>query len=130
MQLGVFSISLAVKDLEASRQFYDKFGFKVFAGDPAQNWVILKNGEHVIGLFQGMFDKNILTFNPGWDSNAQAVPAFTDVRELQRQSESTRRAVGARSRRDHDRARQFPRGGSRRESDSRRSARLNRMCRV
>ena len=85
MQLGVFSISLAVKDLEASRQFYDKFGFKVFAGDPAQNWVILKNGEHVIGLFQGMFDKNILTFNPGWDSNAQAVPAFTDVRELQRQ---------------------------------------------
>jgi catechol 2,3-dioxygenase-like lactoylglutathione lyase family enzyme len=85
MQLGVFSISLAVKNLEASRQFYEKFGFKVFAGEPAQNWVILKNGEHVIGLFQGMFDKNILTFNPGWDSNAQKLAAFTDVRELQRQ---------------------------------------------
>lgn len=85
MQLGVFSISVAVKNLEASRQFYEKFGFKVFAGDPAQNWVILKNGEHIIGLFQGMFDKNFLTFNPGWDCNAQELPAFTDVRELQRQ---------------------------------------------
>ena len=85
MQLGTFSISLAVKDLAVSRQFYEKFGFKSFAGNPAQNWLILKNGDHVIGLFQGMFDKNILTFNPGWDSNAQKLATFTDVRELQRQ---------------------------------------------
>ena len=85
MDLGAFSISLTVKDLEASRQFYEKFGFKSFAGNAAQNWLILKNGDHVIGLFQGMFDKNILTFNPGWDSNAQKLAAFTDVRELQRQ---------------------------------------------
>src|ERR1017187_10190868 len=85
MDLGTFSISLAVKDLEASRQFYEKFGFKAFAGDASQNWLILKNGDHAIGLFQGMFDKNILTFNPGWDANAQKLAAFTDVRELQRQ---------------------------------------------
>ena len=85
MELGAFSISLAVKDLQASKQFYEKFGFKPFAGDPSKNWLILKNSDHVIGLFQGMFDKNILTFNPGWDSNAQKLAAFTDVRELQRQ---------------------------------------------
>ena len=84
MQLGNFSVSLAVKDLEASRKFYEKLGFKAFAGD-AKKWQILKNGDHVIGLFQGMFDKNILTFNPGWDSNAQKLASFTDVRELQRQ---------------------------------------------
>jgi lactoylglutathione lyase len=84
VELGVFSISLAVKDIEASRSFYEKFGFKVFGGDAAQNWLILKNGDHVIGLFQGMFEKNILTFNPGWDSNAQQLATFTDVRELQR----------------------------------------------
>src|SRR5262245_41941550 len=85
MELGAFSISLAVKDLEASSKFYEKFGFKVFGGDASQNWLILKNGDHVIGLFQGMFEKNILTFNPGWDQNAQKLAAFTDVRELQRQ---------------------------------------------
>src|SRR5512145_1354912 len=85
MHLGAFSISLTVKDLAASRAFYEKFGFKQFGGDPAQNWLILKNGDHIIGLFQGMFDKNILTFNPGWDSNAQKLDTFTDVRELQRQ---------------------------------------------
>src|SRR2546423_12561882 len=85
MNLGAFSISLAVKDIEVSRKFYEKFGFKVFAGDASHNWLILKNGDHVLGLFQGMFDKNILTFNPGWDNNAQKVSAFTDVRELQRQ---------------------------------------------
>jgi lactoylglutathione lyase len=84
MELGAFSVSLAVKDLEASRKFYEKFGFKAFAGD-AKNFLIMKNGDHAIGLFQGMFDKNILTFNPGWDSNAQKLAAFTDVRELQRQ---------------------------------------------
>ncbi len=85
MELGAFSISLAVKDLEASRSFYEKFGFKVFGGDASKNWLILKNGDHVIGLFQGMFEKNILTFNPGWDSNAKALGRFTDVRELQRE---------------------------------------------
>lgn len=85
MELGAFSISLAVKDLSVSRTFYEKFGFHVFGGDPAQNWLILKNGEHVIGLFQGMFDRNMLTFNPGWDSSAQKLAAFTDVRTLQRQ---------------------------------------------
>jgi predicted enzyme related to lactoylglutathione lyase len=85
MQLGAFSISLAVKDLEASRAFYEKFGFTEFAGDASQNWLILKNGDHVIGLFQGMFEKNMLTFNPGWDSNANQLEAFTDIRELQRQ---------------------------------------------
>ena len=84
MDLGAFSISLAVKDLKASQNFYEKFGFKVFAGDASQNWLIMKNGDHAIGLFQGMFEKNILTFNPGWDSNAQKLQAFTDVRELQR----------------------------------------------
>jgi lactoylglutathione lyase len=85
MELGAFSISLAVKDLEASRSFYEKLGFAPFAGNAAQNWLILKNGDHVIGLFQGMFEKNILSFNPGWDSNAQPLPTFTDVRDLQRQ---------------------------------------------
>jgi lactoylglutathione lyase len=85
MQLGAFSISLSVKNLEASRSFYEKFGFKKFGGDPARNWLILKNGDTIIGLFQGMFEKNMLTFNPGWDSSAQKLPGFTDVRELQRQ---------------------------------------------
>ena len=85
MELGAFSISLAVKDIEASKNFYAKFGFTVFGGDQSQNWLILKNGDTIIGLFQGMFEGNILTFNPGWDSNAQKVDSFTDVRELQRQ---------------------------------------------
>ncbi len=85
MQLGVFSISLAVKDIGASRAFYEKFGFKAFGGDASQHWLILKNGDHIIGLFQGMFEKNTLTFNPGWDSNATRVEGFTDVRELQQQ---------------------------------------------
>jgi lactoylglutathione lyase len=84
MDLGAFSVSLAVKDLESSRRFYEKLGFAVFGGDAAQNWLIMKNGDYVIGLFQGMFERNILTFNPGWDSSAQALAAFTDVRELQR----------------------------------------------
>ena len=84
MDLGAFSISLAVQDLEASRVFYEKLGFTVVGGDPSQNWLILRNAGHTIGLFQGMFDKNILTFNPGWDDEAQPVGDFTDVRELQR----------------------------------------------
>jgi catechol 2,3-dioxygenase-like lactoylglutathione lyase family enzyme len=85
INLGTFSVSLAVKDLKTSRSFYEKLGFKVFAGDASQNWLILRNGDHFIGLFQGMFEKNILTFNPGWDSNAQKLDVFTDVRDLQRQ---------------------------------------------
>ncbi len=85
MELGTFSISLAVKDIEASRKFYEKFGFKAFAGDASQNWLIFKNGDHAIGLFQGMFERNILTFNPGWGSNAQKLASFTDIRDLQRQ---------------------------------------------
>ena len=84
MPLGAFSISLAVKDLAASRAFYEKFGFTTMGGDAAQGWLILKNGEHVLGLFQGMFEKNMLTFNPGWDQAAQNLAEFTDVRELQR----------------------------------------------
>lgn len=84
MDLGAFSISLAVKDLEASRRFYEQLGFVQFHGDAAQNWLILKNGDHVLGLFQGMFERNILTFNPGWDQSAQPLASFTDVRELQR----------------------------------------------
>ena len=85
MDLGAFSVSLAVKNIEASKRFYEKLGFTVFMGDQSQNWLIMKNGQHVIGLFQGMFDKNILTFNPGWNSDAQQLGEFTDVRELQRQ---------------------------------------------
>ena len=85
MELGTFSISLSVKNIEASKLFYEKLGFTVFGGDQSQNWLIMKNGDHAIGLFQGMFDKNILTFNPGWNSDAQQLDKFTDVRELQRQ---------------------------------------------
>ena len=84
MELGAFSVSLAVKDIEASRSFYAKLGFTPFGGDAAHGWLILKNGSTVIGLFQGMFEKNILTFNPGWDADARALPSFTDVREIQR----------------------------------------------
>jgi lactoylglutathione lyase len=84
MELGNFSVSLAVKDIEASKLFYEKLGFTVFGGDQSQNWLIMKNGDSLIGLFQGMFEKNILTFNPGWDSNAQKLASFTDVRDLQR----------------------------------------------
>jgi catechol 2,3-dioxygenase-like lactoylglutathione lyase family enzyme len=85
MDLGSFSVSLAVKNLAASRNFYEKLGFEAFGGDPAQNWLILKNGSHVLGLFQGMFEQNILTFNPGWDQDGQELESFTDVRELQRE---------------------------------------------
>lgn len=84
MNLGAFSVSLAVQDIEASKAFYAKFGFEPVGGDISQSWLILRNGEHTIGLFQGMFEKNILTFNPGWDSQGQELESFTDVRELQR----------------------------------------------
>lgn len=83
MQLGAFSVSLAVRDLAASRAFYEKLGFAVFAGQADHGYLIMKNGETLIGLFQGMFERNILTFNPGWDQNAAPVEGFTDIRELQ-----------------------------------------------
>jgi lactoylglutathione lyase len=85
MELGAFSVSLNVKDLEVSKTFYEKLGYQVFAGDSTQNWLIMKNGDHIIGLFQGMFKKNMLTFNPGWDQNANKLDSFTDVRDLQRE---------------------------------------------
>ena len=85
MELGAFSVSLAVEDLEASRVFYEKLGFEVVGGEALQNWLILRNGTCTIGIFQGMFERNILTFNPGWDGEAQPLDTFTDVRELQRQ---------------------------------------------
>lgn len=84
MELGAFSVSLSVKDIATSRAFYEKFGFTVFGGNQSENWLIMKNASAVIGLFQGMFEDNILTFNPGWDSNAAQLPKFTDVREIQR----------------------------------------------
>lgn len=84
MKLGTFSISLAVKDIATSRAFYEKLGFEQVGGDPAQNWLILRNGETTIGLFQGMFERNMLTFNPGWTSQAEALEEFDDVRVIQR----------------------------------------------
>ncbi len=95
MELGAFSVSLAVKDLAASRDFYEKLGFAAIGGDAEQNWLILRNGEHVIGLFQGMFDANILTFNPGWDQNSNELDSFTDVRELQRELKSRGIVLGS-----------------------------------
>src|SRR5262245_13814508 len=84
MELGNFSVSLAVKDLDASRDFYQKLGFEAVFGEAAQGWLILRNGDTVIGLFQGILERNTLTFNPGWDRSMSTLPAFTDVRELQR----------------------------------------------
>jgi lactoylglutathione lyase len=85
MKLGAFSVSLSVKDIRKSKEFYENLGFKTLGGDMDQNWLILKNESCVIGLFQGMFEKNILTFNPGWNGNAENLDSFTDVRELQKQ---------------------------------------------
>jgi lactoylglutathione lyase len=85
MNLGAFSVSLHVKDLATSKAFYEKLGFSVFGGQAEQNWLIMKNGDHIIGLFQGMFENNILTFNPGWDQDANTLASFTDVRDLQRE---------------------------------------------
>ena len=84
MKLGAFSISLAVKNLEASKTFYEHLGFSVFGGDMGMNYLIMKNGNALVGLFQGMFDGNILTFNPGWDENANTLESFLDVREIQK----------------------------------------------
>lgn len=85
MQLGAFSISLAVKDIAASRAFYEKLGFTQFGGKQEQRWLIMKNGSTIIGLFEGMFEKNMLTFNPGWDSDAKTLESFIDVRDIQKQ---------------------------------------------
>ena len=85
MNLGSFSVSLAVEDIAASRDFYAKLGFEEIGGNADDNWLILRNGDHVIGLFQGMFDKNMLTFNPGWDQQSTNLESFTDVRDLQKQ---------------------------------------------
>lgn len=87
MELGAFSVSLTVKDIEASRKFYETLGFSVIGGDIEQNWLILRNQNHTLGLFQGMFDKNVLTFNPGWDDHGNPLAVFTDVREIQSQLE-------------------------------------------
>ncbi|HMR44562.1 MAG TPA: VOC family protein [Saprospiraceae bacterium] len=85
MQLGAFSISLSVKDLDASKRFYETLGFTIFAGDAAKNYLIMKNGNALVGLFHGMFENNILTFNPGWDENAHTLEQYNDVRDIQRQ---------------------------------------------
>lgn len=84
MNLGNFSISLSVKDIHASKDFYEKLGFSQFGGDISQNWLIMKNNSAIIGLFQGMFDGNILTFNPGWDANAQTLSEYMDIRDIQK----------------------------------------------
>lgn len=83
MDLGAFSVSLAVKDIAASRTFYEALGFTAFMGEEAQHWLIMKNGDHVIGLFQGMFENNILTFNPGWNAQSETLPSYTDIRKIQ-----------------------------------------------
>lgn len=84
MDVGAFSVSLSVKDIAASRDFYRKLGFEPVGGNVEENWLILRNGDRVIGLFQGMFEKNMLTFNPGWDQQCNPTESFTDVREIQR----------------------------------------------
>ncbi|MEC3884791.1 VOC family protein [Halobacillus sp. HZG1] len=85
MELGAFSVSLNVKDIHRSKEFYENLGFAATGGNIDQNWLIMKNGDKVIGLFQGMFEKNILTFNPGWNNNAEELNGFTDVRDLQKE---------------------------------------------
>ena len=88
MNLGAFSVSLNVKDLGKSKDFYEKLGFEVVGGEASQNWLIMRNGDHTIGLFQGMFDTNILTFNPGWDQQTNTLESFTDVREIRNELKS------------------------------------------
>jgi lactoylglutathione lyase len=98
MNLGAFSMSLKVKDLAASQAFYEKLGFVVIGGVFEENWLILKNGQHIIGLFHGMFDQNMLTFNPGWDQDSQTLETFDDVRDLQKNAESGWHRTDQRSR--------------------------------
>lgn len=88
MKLGAFSVSLSVKDINKSKSFYENLGFEVLGGDITQNWLIMKNESSVIDLFQGMFEDNILTFNPGWNQNAENLDSFTDIRDLQKQLKS------------------------------------------
>ncbi|MDO6447276.1 VOC family protein [Colwellia sp. 1_MG-2023] len=88
MELGAFSVSLAVNNIEESKIFYQKLGFEIIGGDQSQNWLILRNGQHTLGLFQGMFEGNIMTFNPGWDQNGKTLESYTDVRELLREFEA------------------------------------------
>jgi len=88
MELGAFSVSLSVKDIEESKAFYQKIGFKKIGGEQLQNWLILRNGDHTIGLFQGMFEGNIMTFNPGWDKNCKTLESYTDIRELLKEFEA------------------------------------------
>ncbi len=95
MRLGNFSVSLAVKDIGASRAFYEKLGFRVIAGDATQNWLILQNETSTIGLFQGMFERNSLTYNPGWDRSCNTLPDFDDVRDIQRTLKSKGLALAA-----------------------------------
>lgn len=85
MDIGTFSISLAIRDIAASKAFYQKLGFTAVGGNEAENWLIMRNGATTIGLFQGMFEHNILTFNPGWDANGQPLETFTDIRAIQQQ---------------------------------------------
>lgn len=101
MELGAFSVSLAVKDIEASKSFYEKLGFAAMGGNQSQGWLILKNGSTVIGLFQGMFEQNILTFNPGWDQSASPVASFVDVRDVQKSLDA--QGVNITTRADPDR---------------------------
>jgi len=93
MNLGASSISLAVKDIAASRAFYEELGFKHVLGDQTQNWLILRNGETTVGLFQGMFERNMLTFNPGWNSQTQPLREFEDIRAIQRSLKASRLAL-------------------------------------
>ena len=95
MELGCFSISLSVKDINKSKAFYEKLGFTVFAGDIEHKYLIMKNGSHNIGLFEGMFEGNMLTFNPGWDQNAQALDSFDDIREINQQLKASQVAVSS-----------------------------------
>jgi len=88
MELGAFSVSLSVKDIEESKIFYHKIGFEKIGGEQSQNWLILRNGDHTIGLFQGMFEGNIMTFNPGWDKNCKTLESYTDIRELLKEFEA------------------------------------------
>ena len=125
MELGAFSVSLAVKDIKASKAFYEKLGFKEFMGDITQNWLILKNGEHIIGLFQGMFDKNLMTFNPGWDQDAKTLGQFTDVRKLQRKLKDQGVALTQEADEATVGAGLFFTGGPGRQFDIGRSARLS-----
>ncbi len=123
MRLGNFSVSLAVKDISASRAFYEKLGFRAIGGDQASNWLILQNETATIGLFQGMFDKNMLTFNPGWDRSAQTLPDFDDVRDIQRAFKSQGLTPIDRGRRVNDWARISDAPRSRWQPDPDRSAR-------